>query len=175
MINIPISDELRDYAWKQVSIKNFGNRRSGFNGSKEKQYTGILGECILYQVIYNRLPTYDSGSVIADIVVNDKTIDIKTMARNVDMKEFYVHNFVGYQKDSKHDILLFISNNKKTKVAQICGWLPKETFLQQANFFDKGSIRTRSDGTSFTTMAPLYEIENNKLHKITSIEDLQKI
>jgi thioredoxin-related protein len=91
------------------------------------------------------------------------------------MKYFYDHNFVGYQKDSKNDILLFISINKKTKVAQICGWLPKETFLQQANFFDKGSVRTRSDGTSFTTMAPLYEIENNKLHKITSVEDLRKL
>ena len=91
------------------------------------------------------------------------------------MQEYYVHNFVGYQKDTDCDVLLFISINKKTGVAQVCGWLPKQTFLEQANFFDKGSKRTRADGTSFITMAPLYEIENNKLNKITSIEDLQKI
>jgi hypothetical protein len=175
MIHYPLTDNLRSYAWKQVSIKNFGNRSQGFNGTKEKQYTGILGECVVHDLLKRELPTYDQGSVIADLVINNKKVDVKSMARNVDMKDFYVHNFVGYQKDTDCDVLLFISINKKTGVAQICGWLPKQTFLQQANFFDKGSVRTRADGTSFTTMAPLYEIENNKLHKITSVEDLRKL
>jgi hypothetical protein len=175
MIHYPLTDNLRSYAWKQVSIKNFGNRSQGFNGTKEKQYTGILGECVVHDLLKRELPTYDQGSVIADLVINNKKVDVKSMARNVDMQDYYVHNFVGYQKDTDCDVLLFISINKKTGVAQVCGWLPKQTFLEQANFFDKGSKRTRADGTSFITMAPLYEIENNKLNKITSIEDLRKL
>jgi hypothetical protein len=35
--------------------------------------------------------------------------------------------------------------------------------------------RFRSDGSSFETKAPLYEIENKELNEINSIEDLQSI
>ena len=59
------------------------------------------------------------------------------MARNVDMRDNYVHNFVGYQKDRPCDILLFNSMNKQTKTAQICGWLPKEQFLKKQIFLIK--------------------------------------
>jgi hypothetical protein len=129
MIHYPLTDNLRSYAWKQVSIKNFGNRSQGFNGTKEKQYTGILGECVVHDLLKRELPTYDQGSVIADLVINNKKIDVKSMARNVDMQEYYVHNFVGYQKDTDCDVLLFISINKKTGVAQSL-WL-----VTQTNFF----------------------------------------
>ena len=39
MIKVKLKDEVREYANKQVTIKNFGNRAQGFNGNKEKQYT----------------------------------------------------------------------------------------------------------------------------------------
>jgi len=91
------------------------------------------------------------------------------------MRDFYVHNFVGYQKDRDNDVLLFNSINKKTGKVQICGWLSKEDFLKKASFFDKGSERKRTDGTTFITQAPLYEIENNKLNQINSVEDIKNI
>ena len=68
-----------------------------------------------------------------------------------------------------------ISINKKTGNVQICGWLPKEEFLNKASFFEKGSVRERSNGTRFTTGAPLYELENNKLNQINSVEDLKNV
>jgi len=175
MLDLKLTDEIRQYAYNQVKTHNFGQRSSGFNGNFERQYTGIVGECIVYKALNKELPQYDSGSLIEDIVINNKKIDIKSMARNVDMKDFYVHNFVGYQKDSANDILLGVSINKKTGVAQICGWLPKEVFLKKAKFFEKGSVRTRADGSTFKTMAPLYELENNKLNPINSKEDLENI
>ena len=67
------------------------------------------------------------------------------------------------------------SINKKTGNVQICGWLPKKKFLEQAYFFDKGSERKRTDGTSFITQAPLYEIENNKLIPINTVTELKSI
>ena len=173
MLKINITDDVRQYANNQVTIKNFGNRSAGFNGSKEKQYTGVLGECDVHQMWDRELPTYQDGNLLEDLVINDLTVDVKTMARNVDMQDNYVHNFVGYQKDRECDVLLFNSINKKTREAQICGWLPKKEFLDRANFYDKGSTRTRFDGTSFVTKAPLYEIEQHKLNQFNSKEDIK--
>ena len=175
MFNLKLTNEVRDYANRQVSIKNFGVRSAGFNGNRIQQYTGIVGECMLHKALDKDLPTDDSGSLIDDIKINNNKVDIKTMARTVDMRDFYVHNFVGYQKDRDNDVLLFISINKTTGNVQICGGLDKKKFLEQASFFDKGSVRTRTDGSTFVTRAPLYEIENKNLNQINTIEDIKKI
>ena len=113
MLNVELTDDVRQYAIKQVTIKNFGNRSAGFNGTREQQYTGIVGECVIYKLLNRDLPSYDSGALIEDIIINDKKVDIKTMARTVDMKDNYVHNFVGYQKDRPFDIILGVSINKQ--------------------------------------------------------------
>ena len=175
MLNLKLTDEVRNYANRQVSIKNFGVRSAGFNGNRIRQYTGIVGECMVHLAMGEDMPRYDSGSLIEDLKINNKKVDVKTMARNVDMRDFYVHNFVGYQKDRDNDVLLFISINKTTGNVQICGWLDKKKFLEQASFFDKGSVRTRTDGSTFVTRAPLYEIENKNLNQINTIEDIKKI
>ncbi|NOX86724.1 MAG: hypothetical protein GXO86_12300, partial [Chlorobi bacterium] len=46
--------------------------------------------------------------------------------------------------------------------------------LKRASFYEKGSIRKRSDGTTFETFADLYEIENRKLNDVSSFNDLTK-
>ena len=51
MLNLKLTDEIRNYAWRQVSIKNFAQRSVGFNGNKIEQYTGIIGECIIYKLL----------------------------------------------------------------------------------------------------------------------------
>ena len=175
MIRVKLEDSVREYANKQVTNKNFGNRSKGFNGNKEKQYTGILGECAVYLALGKELPTYDSGSVVEDVIINDKKVDIKSMARNSDMRDNFVHNFVAYQKDSNNDVLIGVNINKKSREAQICAWLPKEEFLKKARFFEKGTKITRFDGTSFVTGAPHYELEQSEWNQINSVEDLKSI
>ena len=141
----------------------------------KKQYTGLIGELTLHRVLGLTKPKYTSGRLDSDILINNKKVDIKSMARNVYMQDHYVHNFVAYQKDMPSDILLFISINKKSGVVQICGWLEKEKFLENASFFDQGDKRERDDGTSFVLRAPLYEIEQNKLNKLNNVNDLNDI
>jgi hypothetical protein len=51
----------------------------------------------------------------------------------------------------------------------------KEEFFMKCNFFDKGMPRFRSDGSSFKTKAPLYEIENKELNAVFTEEDVRKI
>jgi hypothetical protein len=97
------------------------------------------------------------------------------MGRTVYMKENYVHNFVGYQKNFPNDIYIFNSIVKNERIIQICGWLPKEEFFNKCSFFDKGMPRFRSDGSSFETKAPLYEIQNKELNALSTEEDVRKI
>ena len=175
MIQVPIHDDDRRYAVEVLKTTNFGHRSKGFNGNYEKQYTGLIGELTLHRVLGLKKPKYTSGRLDSDILINNKKIDIKSMARNVYMQDHYVHNFVAYQKDMPSDILLFISINKKSGVVQICGWLEKEKFLENASFFDQGDKRERDDGTSFVLRAPLYEIEQNKLNKLNNVNDLNDI
>ena len=175
MIQVPIHDDDRRYAVEVLKTTNFGHRSRGFNGDYEKQYTGLIGELTLHRVLGLTRPKYTSGRLDTDILINNKKVDIKSMARNVYMQDHYVHNFVAYQKDMPSDILLFISINKKSGVVQICGWLEKEKFLENASFFDQGDKRERDDGTSFVLRAPLYEIEQNKLNKLNNVKDLNDI
>ena len=175
MIQVAIHDDDRRYAVEVLKTTNFGHRSRGFNGNYEKQYTGLIGELTLHRVLGLTRPKYTSGRLDSDILINNKKIDIKSMARNVYMQDHYVHNFVAYQKDMPSDILLFISINKKSGVVQICGWLEKEKFLENASFFDQGDKRERDDGTSFVLRAPLYEIEQNKLNKLNNVNDLNDI
>ena len=175
MIQVPIHDDDRRYAVEVLKTTNFGHRSRGFNGNYEKQYTGLIGELTLHRVLGLTRPKYTSGRLDSDILINNKKVDIKSMARNVYMQDHYVHNFVAYQRDMPSDILLFISINKKSGVVQICGWLEKEKFLENASFFDQGDKRERDDGTSFVLRAPLYEIEQNKLNKLNNVRDLNDI
>ena len=175
MIQVPIHDDDRRYAVEILKTTNFGHRSRGFNGNYEKQYTGLIGELTLHRVLGLTRPKYTSGRLDTDILINNKKVDIKSMARNVYMQDHYVHNFVAYQKDMPSDILLFISINKKSGMVQICGWLEKEKFLENASFFDQGDKRERDDGTSFVLRAPLYEIEQSKLNKLNNVNDLNDI
>ena len=175
MFDVKVTQQDLEFAIETVNQKNFG-QRGQFDGNRDNQITGILGEAVLYRLLKQDYPDYKNFSLV-DLQINRLTVDAKNMKRKVAMKDHYVHNFVGYQKDFKVDILLFSSWNCSgfPGTLQICGWLPKDEFLKHANFYNVGDIRTRDDGTTFTTRAPLFEIENSKLNPIDSLEDLKNI
>jgi hypothetical protein len=176
MLNIKLREDLCKFAWDTVKKRNFGNRSIGANGNKEQQYTGILGETVIYDIVYGKLPEYNEAGIV-DIVINGKKIDIKTMGRTVYMKPDYVHNFMGYQKDFPNDIYMFNSIVKNERIIQICGWLPKEEFfMRSSSFFDKGmKIDLDLMVVHLKAKAPLYEIENKELNAVSTEEDVRKI
>lgn len=96
------------------------------------------------------------------------------MTRKVPVKDYYVHNFVGYQRNYDVDYYIFASYNTSNRVLTICGYIEKEDFFKKAIYFPKGSLRTRSDGTSFRTFAPLYEIKQSDLLIANDIDSLIK-
>ena len=172
MFDIVVSNEQYEYAADMVEKYNFGQRGYG-DGDKKKQLTGIIGQTVFADLAGLPRPDgstgFDGGR---DFVINGRSVDIKTMSRTVPMRENFVHNFVAYQKNFAVDHYVFASLNTRSSVLTVCGYVSKHDFFERAAFFEKGSVRTRFDGTSFRTFAPLYEIEQSQLEKADSIGEL---
>jgi hypothetical protein len=95
------------------------------------------------------------------------------MGRKVRPQMHHVNNFIGLQKRFATDVLIFCSYDTGHRVLTVCGWITKEEFFQKASFYPAGTIRTRSDGTTFSARADLYEIENRDLYSPTTLSALK--
>ena len=172
MFKVRVKDEILIHCQKQVDTYNFGQRYTA-NGNKEQQLTGIIGQCVVMEMFgqgyIDGADGFDGGT---DISVNGCSIDVKTMGRNSEVRPFYVNNFIALQKNLNTDIFIFCSFHKTKKEITVCGWIPKADFLKKSSFFPKGSIRTRTDGSTFPTFADLYEIRNDMLNDVNSPEML---
>ena len=49
------------------------------------------------------------------------------------------------------------------------GWVTKNELLERADFYEEGTVRTRTNQTTFILKAPTYEIQNNKLNDINTL------
>lgn len=157
---------------KQINTYNFG-RRGEADGNRVQQYTGIIGECVIKSIFGLELIDgshgFDNG---VDLRYKNLTIDVKTMGRTTDIKDYYVNNFIGLQKNYATDVYIFNSLNFTTRILTVIGLISKKKLLEKASFFKKGEMRTRSDGSQFKTKADLYEIENKKLAAVNDEQDL---
>ena len=160
-----IDNDLKIKCWDFLSKNNMGNRHSA-NGNKEQQFVGLLGEITIknyFGVKHNWVNGFDGGY---DFIYNNKKIDVKTMGRNVTPKDFYVNNFISFQKNFHCDYYIFTSLNKKTNELFICGYLSKKDLLEKATLYKKGTIRNRENGTTFKMKTDTYEIKNSFLNQI---------
>ena len=174
MINIKVSNEIESHCINQLEKYNFGKRFTA-NGNKEQQLTGIIGQSVVMNLFNNGLIDgslgFDEG---IDLIYNNKTIDVKTMGRNTDVKLSYTNNFIKLQDYFKTEIYIFCSYNKLKKEVTICGWIDKDNFINKRKYYPKGTIRKRFDGSEFTTFTDLYEIDNKDLNNSNSIEELKQ-
>jgi hypothetical protein len=172
VFDVEVTEEQLNYACEMVDRYNFGQRGYG-DGSRREQLTGIIGQTVFADIIEAERPEgstgFDGGK---DFLINGMRVDIKTMTRRVPVRDYFVHNFVGYQKDYDVDYYVFASYNTARRVLTICGYIGKDEFFENADFFPKGSLRERSDGTSFRTFAPLYEIKQTDLRTVDDIGSL---
>lgn len=172
MFDVHVTEEQKQYAADMVKKYNFGQRGYG-DGSKKEQLTGIIGQTVLADLLGLARPNGESGfDHGVDFVINGKKVDIKTMSRTVPMKDHYVHNFIGYQRNYTVDYYIFASYNTKTDVLSLCGYVTKAEFQARARFYNKGEMRYRDDGTGFPAKAPLYEIKQSDLNRADSLQTL---
>ena len=147
-----------------VANNNLGMRRDGSDGSQEQQLVGVIGQNMMALALGKSFmqpsTTHDGG---VDFEVFGLKLDIKTMGRTVPPKAHYINNFMASQMKFNVDGYVFASFNKSNSRLSICGWMPKELFIQRADFYKQGTIRNRDDKTGFMVKADMYEIANNRL------------
>jgi len=174
MFIIKVEQSLIDYCTNQVSKYNFGKRNTA-NGNSEQQLTGIIGQNVVMELFglgkVDGKHGFDNG---VDILFNNKKIDVKTMGRTTDVKSYYTNNFLKLQDYFDTEVYIFCSYNKKKTEVTVCGWITKEDFVLKRRFHEKGSTRTRSNGTSFKTFSNLFEIDNKDLDNVNSFDELKQ-
>ena len=176
ILNIPSNLKLQ--CWDYLSKNNMGNRHSA-NGNKEQQLTGIIGQCVvmeLFQLEYiNGKDGFDNGiDIVYTNIFGSISLDVKTMGRTTSVKPNYTNNFIALQDYFNPEGYIFCSYNKLNKVLTICGWITKQEFINKRRLYPKGTIRERSNGTTFETKADLYEIDVIDLNDIMDELDLKK-
>jgi len=168
-----VPEKVLQHSLQQVQKYNFG-QRSTANGTPEQQLTGIIGQSMMQQLF--GLPLVDGATGCddgVDIAYAGLSVDVKTMGRTTDVRPYYVNNFLGLQLKFTTDVLVFCSYNKRNSELTVCGWCTKKAFTQKASFYPQGTLRNRSDGSSFKTFSDLYEISNSDLNDVSSIDDLK--
>ena len=137
MFKIKVDEILIEYCKNQVEKYNFGKRVSA-NGNKEQQLTGIIGQSVVMNLFnqgnVNGADGFDGG---VDILYNNKTIDVKTMGRNTEVKLNYTNNFLKLQDYFKTEIYIFCSYHKTKKELTLCGWIRESRFHKQKKILSK--------------------------------------
>lgn len=173
MLTIKVDTKLIEHCQQLVKTTNFGNRYTA-NGNQEQQLTGIIGQSAVMQLfglgIVDGRTGFDNG---IDLLINNKKVDVKTMGRTTDVKRNYTNNFLKLQDYFETEIYIFCSYHKLKQELTICGWINKPEFIAKRKLFPKGTVRTRNDGSTFTTFADLYEIDIVHLNDVFSVEDLK--
>ncbi len=174
MFKIPVSDEIIRHCKEQITEYNFGKRCEA-NGNPEQQLTGIIGQSVVMNLFglgnINGEDGFDDG---IDIVYNSKKIDVKTMGRTTDVQKNYTNNFLKLQDYFQTEIYIFCSYNKLKQEITVCGWIEKQEFKSKRKYYPKGTLRTRTNGTTFETFSDLYEIDMTDIHDVKNEDDLKK-
>ena len=178
MFDIQVKNNIIEHCEKQIDKYNFGNRYTA-NGNKEQQLTGIIGQCVvmeLFQLEYiNGNDGFDNGiDIVYTNIFGSISLDVKTMGRTTSVKPNYTNNFIALQDYFNPKCYIFCSYNKLNKVLTICGWITKQEFINKRRLYPKGTIRERSNGTTFETKADLYEIDVIDLNDVMDELDLKK-
>ncbi len=173
MFTIKVDSTILAHCEKLVRTHNFGHRYTA-NGNEGQQLTGIIGQSVIMDAFglgyVDGKGGFDNG---VDLVINSKKIDVKTMGRTTDVRPNYTNNFIKLQDYFDTDIYIFCSYHKLKQEVTVCGWISKPDFIAKRKLFPKGTVRTRHDGTTFTTFADLYEIDIPDLNGVDSMEDLK--
>lgn len=174
MFTVKVENSLITHCETVLKTHDFGKRFTA-NGTKKQQLTGIIGQSVVMS-FFNLGFVDGSGGCDdgVDLVVNNKTIDVKTMGRTTDVKKSYTNNFLKLQDYFKTELYIFCSYHKTKQELTVCGWIDKVNLIEKRHFFPKGTIRTRTNNTTFTTFADLFEIDNCNLNDVLSIDDLKK-
>jgi hypothetical protein len=171
MIQRTLTKEQKEYAWDQVN-RNSMAHRGVFDGNKEHQYTGLLGEIVVADELGLERPTtsrgFDNG---IDLVFLNVAFDVKTVGRNYDPRREWVNNLVASQMKYATQAYLFASINKRTSVITYTGLISKHD-AERYELHLAGTSRMRDDGKEIILKTDQREIPNSHLHPLDRWDDM---
>lgn len=173
MLEVFITDEVKAYAWKLACSGAVGHS-GDFDGSRDQQYVGFIGEVITCDLFKQTRPMADGPDGGLDLLICEKRVDVKTMGRTVNPRPDFVSNYLGKQLGQDTDYFIFCSINKTTSILFYCGIITRPDFLIKAKEYKPGKVRKRSNGTEFEVVAPLWEIFNDRLWAINKLGDISE-
>ena len=167
----PLNNEIVDICIEWLKTHNLANRGS-FDGDKEKQKTGLVGEMECHYLLKSFYPDlskkqdgFDGG-----IDINHKgfSYDVKTMGRNSNTMWNYANNFVASQLPYNCDRIIFTSINWKINIIEFCGWVHKIEIPKIAELYKKGDKRYNNI-KEIIIEADTYEVLNKDLRDIREL------
>lgn len=166
MQKIRVTHEILNYCRRELENGSLG-MRGEYDGNYEEQLTGIVGECVMADLLRANRPKVNGKPFPDyDFFHNNNKIEIKTKGRTVDPVPEYACNIkVSQLKFSKADIYIFCSLNKKTLDLTICGWIKADEVEKKSILRKKGDIIERSDGTKFPSGSDFLELKISDLNK----------
>lgn len=174
MITVQVPDIVLRQSALVCNYTNFGNRGVD-DGTKQQQLHGIIAQnCMALAFGFpfvQRLEQWDGGF---DFVIGDQKIDIKNVTRNYTPKPEYEALIVSEQLKYDVQIYMFTSYNQRKNELTVCGWLPKDIFLNRARIYKRGDVVERSDGSTFVCRLHTHQIYLYQLNKVTESFDALK-
>jgi len=108
-------------------------------------FAGYLGESIVAEYIDAKIVSNKRGEekYNHDLVLGNKTIEIKTKRRTVPPKDFYDASVAHTSRHQNPDFYVFVSiqfQGDKPVKAWICGQKKSTEYFKQATFYAKGDV-----------------------------------
>lgn len=97
-----------------------------------------------------------------DLIVKQKTIDVKAKKRTVKPEPHYYVTVFDFNTTQKCDYYCFVSVMNDMSMAYICGWMKPEEFYAKATFNKKGDIDPTDN--KFIFKADSYNLKIKDLH-----------
>jgi hypothetical protein len=136
--------------------KDLGKLRNSITNGKGN-LVGFLGEEVALSCLGGKLTnTYDY-----DLVLEDGTkVDVKTKSTTVAPLPYYDCSVAAYNTKQKCDAYAFVRVKKDLTKAWYLGILPKNTYFELAERFDKGDI---DPANGFIIKADCYNVKISEL------------
>ena len=177
VINLEIKDHLKKYAWDLVNKHDFG---SGLKraGKKMMQFRGILGECVICDVMDYPLTTGEKPDGGIDFINRwNVTWDIKTVGRSSLIQPHYHLNYYADQFNHAADYFLF-GSMYKLELLQVCGYIPSRDLLKAGKHYAPFEKSPKDDGTNYVCPFETIQIIQKDLiqfkRRLYEIEEIKK-
>jgi len=161
MIRVEITPE---QVKRAEGLYPFGSLKNSITKGKSNIY-GALGEVIVYDYFEenDRVVKFDSTPDF-DMIVNGKTIDVKTKRTSVPPLTSFNCSISAHNTTQKCDYYVFVRVSEDKKTGWILGYMSKSEFFKKAKFNREGQEDPKFPAWKFA--ADCYNLEISKLKSL---------